>query len=154
MDHRVTSNSRDKMCTQVHKGLVPGTRKLSEMSCSVSLPGGLALVCVCLSRHICFSLSLSANRLLGLYRSVVQDGCPTAVVSEPCSQGLPFAYKRTLSLIAKSQFPKKEWPSLDGIPALGQPTVAGNSGHHIVQINHTESALWTGGRSSSWRHEE
>lgn len=82
----------------------------------------------------------------GLYRCVVQADCGTAVASEFCSQGLPFACQRTLSPISKSQFPRQEWPSLGCIPILGPSTVAGNSGYHTVQIYCTESALWMGGR--------
>lgn len=106
------------------------------------------LALLCLARCIYLSPSLQTH---SLHNNRVQDGWPTGVALEPCSQDIYL--HMTLSQVSKPQFPRKKWQSLDCIPVLGQSPMTGSSGYHTVQIYCTESALLMGERSS-WRHEE
>ena len=144
------TDSEDRMCALGLTG--DGTRSQKatrELLCvSPMLPRAyLPLLRPALLPLSLFSfLSLSALKLLGLQRREVQDGCPTVVASQPSSQGLPFTDQQTLPHISKSQLPRKKWLSLVCIPNLGQSTVVGNSGHHVIQVSCRISSVdrWEG----------
>ena len=147
---RVTAQTQRTGCVPLgSQGTEPGARKRPE-SCSVCLPCCLEHIFLCFAQHSCLSLfsflSLSALKLLGLQRREVQDGCSTVVASQPSSQGLPFTDQQTLPHISKSQLPRKKWLSLVCIPNLGQSTVVGNSGHHVIQVSCRISSVdrWEG----------